>query len=372
MTPITIEATWRFVQSPIYTTISILVGVMASLLLATLVIEQEVLQGPYPSPRVRLRPLSVGVGISLLICFSIIVVLRLADLAYRRPETTPTNTDTRAVVAARTTTAPGGGGPLAPSNPAFSQFFITGGMSGANEHAYVTLGNPTTQVVSVQLTFFFGNGQSDTKMLRMPPTAEQEVPVSSLEQFTGPFDLRVEANQQIAVELRRGGNGQPYDFPLGITRLATTWCRTQGYAYLTLSESATILNPDSRLSARVTLHLPPRSKAAASDTAETIPPHSQLIVDLHSLALTEALGMVVTADRPVCIARAPTFEKSAYVPTAPAGTPGARIGGTSTRGITTQPVETFLLAPNPGAQAVTSTKGPKGKQVARYVVVRVP
>ena len=367
MTPLTIQAAGRFVQSPTFTTLSILVGVIASLLLTALVIEQEILQGPYPASRVRLRPLSIGMGVTLLLCFSIIVVLRLADLAYRRPGTTPTNTDTRAVVAARPTAAPGTGGPLAPSNPEFSQFFITGGESGTGEHTYVNLVNPTTRVVSTQLTFFFGNGRSATKAPRIPPTTEQEVPVSSLEPFTGPFDLRVEANQQIAVELRRGGTGQPYDLPMGTTRLATTWCRAQGYAYLTLSESAAILNPDGRLSARVTVHLQPRSKTPASDAVETIPPHSQLMVDLRGLALTEAAGLVVTADRPVCIARAPAFDKSSYTSTAS----GPRNGGVATSGITSQPMETYLLAPNPAARDVATTKAPNGPPAARYVVERV-
>lgn len=359
------EATWRFVQSPSYSTLSITVGVLAILVLSVLVIEQETLRRPYPAPRVRLHPLSVGMAISLLLCFSVIVVLRLADLAYRRPGTPPTNTNPTALRDAGPTATPSQ--PSRPINQALSQFFITGGVSNPHEHAFIALLNPTTQVVSAQLTFFLGNGKSDTKALRLPPTSEQEVPVSSLEQFTGPFDLRVETNQQIAVELRRRGTGQPYDVSLGTTRLATTWCRVQGYAYLSLSESIAILNPDSRQPARVTIHLQPRSTAPASDAVETIAPHSQLMVDLHDLALTEAAGLAVTADRPVCIARTPVFDRNSYASTGS----GARIGGGTTSGIISQPIETYLLALHPGARAGAATKEPTSPPAARYVVERV-
>jgi hypothetical protein len=368
MTAMTIQATWRFVQSPTYTTVSILVGVIVTLFISALVIEQEVSRVPYRSVRVQRPPWGTGVGIPLLLCFSVIVALRLADLAYRRPGTTPTNTDTRAVAAARSPAASGQpDGPLAPSNPAFSQFFITGGVSGSGEHAYVALANPTVRAATVRLTFFFTNGRSIIKMLRVPPVVEQEVPISSLEQVAGPFDLRVEANQHIVVELRRGGNGQQYDLPLGTTKLATTWCRTQGYAYLNPRESATILNLDSRLTARVTLYLQPRSKATASDTAETLPPRSQFMVDVHSLALKEIVSMVVTANRPVCIALVPPFDKSAYAATAPPGSSGA-----STGGITTQRIQTLFLERNPGARASAAATGPAGDRAAPYVTVRVP
>ncbi len=111
MTVGVIEASWTFVESPTYTTISIAVGLIVGLFLAALVIQQELLQGrggavdssrrflgKTPAPRVLCedgrprRPRGRVAAAPLIICFGVIVILRLTTLAYQRPDTTPTNT----------------------------------------------------------------------------------------------------------------------------------------------------------------------------------------------------------------------------------------------------------------------------------------
>jgi hypothetical protein len=111
MRAIGIEASWTFVQSPTYTAISITVGLIAGIILAALMIQQELLQesgAPDHLPR-RARRMARGApvlcvddsprrprgrvaAVPLIICFAVIVILRLATLAYQRPGTTLTNT----------------------------------------------------------------------------------------------------------------------------------------------------------------------------------------------------------------------------------------------------------------------------------------
>ena len=92
MTSGVIEASWTFVQSPTYTAVSIAVGLIVSIFLAALVIQQELLQGPGASDGRPHRPRGKMAIVPLLLCFGVIVILRLATLAYQRPGTTPTDT----------------------------------------------------------------------------------------------------------------------------------------------------------------------------------------------------------------------------------------------------------------------------------------
>jgi hypothetical protein len=120
MTSGVIEASWTFVQSPTYTAVSIAVGLIVSIFLAALVIQQELLQGPGASDGRPHRPRGKMAIVPLLLCFGVIVILRLATLAYQRPGTTPTSQPT----AAPTRPAATAEHPAAIGVAAHSQFFI--------------------------------------------------------------------------------------------------------------------------------------------------------------------------------------------------------------------------------------------------------
>jgi hypothetical protein len=370
MTLTVTEATWTFVGSPAYAAICIVASLVAILVLVVLVFQQELVHATgVPDDLARLyqaiAPVAApgsqatdapaglshrranGVTAPLVLCFAVIVVLRLVEIAYPQPQTglssapegnTPAPRPTATAIAARMA----------------SQFYFAGGVSSSSEHTFVDLLNPTAQVAGVQLTFFFGNGAQYTRKLSVLPASEQVIPVASLENSVGPFGLRITANQQIAAQLRLSRDGKDGDSLPG-SSLGTSWYLAEGYTDLTFHESVAILNPDPQRATQVVLHLLPQRKDEGSYLPETVAPHSQLVIDVNSLAPSMTLGMVVTADRPVAVTRALTFGNNAYGVTLQAGSTMTAKTWSVAAGTTTKPIETFLLLLNPSADAAHVT-----------------
>ena len=69
--------------------------------------------------------------------------------------------------------------------PIASQFYFAGAMNTATEHSSVHILEHQCESASVRLTFFFGSGATDTKLITVAAHAEKVVPVASLEPFTG-------------------------------------------------------------------------------------------------------------------------------------------------------------------------------------------
>ena len=296
MTSGVIAVGWTFVLSPTYTVISLSVGVVTILFLTAVAIDRE------------LRPTNGGkwAMAAMLLCFAGIVMLRLTDLAYQRPDSLSANAAAPTAQATIFPTQPAGLAAL----PASSQIYFAGGMSSPGEPASVYLLNPTTQITNVYLTFFLGAGLSATQTLSIPPTSQETLPVTSLEQFAGSFGLRVVTDKPIVAQLHLGRDGQADDLLSGNTRLSSTWYLARLRFQFTFHESIAILNPDPSQVAHVILHLNPQDEVTGLEVTETIAPHSQIVVPVTSLEPKEAVNMIVTADTPVAVTRTFTFGKN--------------------------------------------------------------
>ncbi|MGH2388574.1 MAG: hypothetical protein ACRDIE_10260, partial [Chloroflexota bacterium] len=212
----------------------------------------------------------------VLLCFVIIVVLRLANIVYQQ-----------SLINAATTRAVSAGSPArsaAGATPSFFRVFMAGGVTSPSEHAYIDVLNPTAQLAHLHLTFFFGKERSNTRLLSVPAASWQEVPVASLETFTGSFGLRIVADKQIAAVLRLSRPGRDDDAITGNAGPATTWYLAEGKTSPPFRESVAILNPNSQRAAHVILHLLPQGNVAPRNVSETVAAHSHRVVDINELA----------------------------------------------------------------------------------------
>jgi hypothetical protein len=297
---------WTFVLSPIYTVISLMVGIVTILVLAVLAMQHELASMNGGSGRPLRRPRGKGAMVSVLLCFGLIVMLRLTDLAYQRPGSLVVSA---AAPTAQPTTISTQSTSLA-AIPQSSQFYFAGGVSSSRERASINLLNPEAQITNVYLTFFFGAGVSATQTLSIPPTSHQEVPVASLEQSTGSFGLRVVADHLIAAQVEISRGGEPDDLLPESSILSTRWYLAGGRFHQTFRESVLILNPDPVRTAHLVLHLNPQGKATGLAVRETVAPHSQLVVPMHSPEPKEALRLIITSDTPIAVTRIFTFGKN--------------------------------------------------------------
>jgi hypothetical protein len=180
---------WRFVQSSSYSVVSTTVSVITLLFLIVLVIWRELyLEAPVRSATLRLLS-AYALAMPLLLAFVAVIGIRVVGIVKLQPTVHHAGTAKQGLETAQPTAAQGQlASPPARGAPPVSHFFISGGISSPGTHAYVRFLNPTTQIASARLTFFLANGMSVAKILDIPPTTEQEVPVTSLEKLSGVFD----------------------------------------------------------------------------------------------------------------------------------------------------------------------------------------
>jgi hypothetical protein len=228
-----------------------------------------------------------------------------------------------------------------------AQFYFAGAVNTATEHSSIDLLNAHGQPARVQLTFFFGAGATDTRVVSVGPTSEKVISVATLEHVTGTFGLSIKADRQIAAQITLTRPGQDDDTLLGNTGPDTRWYLAEGYTGLTFHETISILNADPGTPAHVTLHLLPFSGHARRDVPLTVPPHSTSVTDINRLLPGLSLSIFATSDRPVVVERTLTFSKGGYGMTTRAGTNTPATTWILAEGTTVNRFQTFLTILNP-------------------------
>jgi hypothetical protein len=237
--------------------------------------------------------------------------------------------------------------PLSGRLPVAAQYYFAGVVSTATAHSYIDLLNTHAQPAEVQLTFFFANGVTDTKVVSIGPTSVKDIPVASLVRVTGTFGLSIKADRQIAAQLTLTRPGRDGDTLLGNTGPDTRWYLAEGYTGATFHETVAILNSDVNAAAHVTLHLLPSSGRARRKVRVTVRPHSTSVTDINRLLPGRSLSIFATSDHPVVVARTLTFGKDGYGMTTRAGTNTPATTWIFAGGSTVNGLQTFLPILNP-------------------------
>jgi hypothetical protein len=283
------------------------------------------------------------------------------------PTPSPTATASPTVTATATPALP-------PPSHSSSQFYFAGGVSTSTEHAYLHLLNPGNQAAQASLTFYYGDGQTNTAVVTVAPASAKVVSVSSLETFSGDFALGVAADQSIGAELVLSRDNQDGDVIPGNAKLANTWYLAEGMTNISFHESLAILNPSATDTANITLHFLPTSGATgAGDVQETVPPHSQIVVNADNLTrVKQSMGLAIASSTGVVVERSLTFGTKGYGLTAESGTARTATRWSFASGTTVKPVETWLLVANANARAAHVTArfyGPTGSLLATKTAV---
>ena len=262
--------------------------------------------------------------------------------------------------------------PLTGQLPVAAQFYFAGVVSTATEQSFIDLLNPYAQPVDVQLTFFFANGATDTKVVTLGPTSVKDLSVAGLEQMTGTFGLAIKADRQISAQITLTRPGQDGDTLLGNTRPDTRWYLAEGYTGPTFHETVAILNSDLNAPAHVTLHLLPSGGRGRRDVRVTVRPHSTSVTDINRLLPGRALSIVATSDRPVVVERTLTFGKGGYGMTTVTGTNSPATTWIFAEGTTVNRLQTFLAILNPNTiptRVTASFFGRTGEALGRKTIV---
>jgi hypothetical protein len=231
--------------------------------------------------------------------------------------------------------------------PVASQFYFAGAVNTATEHSTVHILNTNGESASVRLTFFFGSGATDTKLVTVPAHAAKVVAVATLEPFTGPFGLAVQGNRRVSAEITIARDGQDGDTLLGNTGLGQTWYLAEGYTGLTFKENVSILNADFNAPAHVQLQLLPFGGRPAKTVEVTVPPHADYIADINSQMPNQSLSVIARSDIPVAVERTLTFSNGGFGLTTRAGTNTPATSWLFAEGTTTTRFQTFLTILNP-------------------------
>jgi hypothetical protein len=238
-------------------------------------------------------------------------------------------------------------------------YYFAGGMESPTEHTTLALLNGGRQRASVRLTFLFGTGAPDTKLVHVAPASALRVAVAHIERRHGPFGLVVTAGSAVTPQLTLTRNQRDGDSLPGSRQLATRWYLAEGSTERTFHETVAILNPDGRARARVLLRLLPVGGRGGREVRLTVPAHTHRVVDINRLLPGRALSIIATADRPIAVERTLTFSRDrhgrGYGLTASLGATASAPRWLFAAGATTSHVQTFLTILNPGAQAARVT-----------------
>jgi hypothetical protein len=149
------------------------------------------------------RPRGKVAMVPMIICFGVIVILRLATLAYRRPDMTPNNAESPVSqsTAAPTSAVAATPHPITTSDPAFSKLLLADHRSIVQVRAYNNIDHPTTHAMRAYVAFFPGASNSATGARSSLPTLYCDVPGTSPKCNSGSLGLGVAAGQRIAGEL---------------------------------------------------------------------------------------------------------------------------------------------------------------------------
>ena len=241
--------------------------------------------------------------------------------------------------------------------PVAAQFFFAGGQNTSDTQSVLQALNPNDHPANVTLTLYVPNGSVQRSHVTIAPHSQRQIPVATLTRRQGNVGLALTANVQVAAQLALTRPGRDGDAILGNTGLGTTWYLAEGYTGLTFHETVSILNPDARHAARVTLRLLALGGKGSHTVTVSAPAHSDTTVDVSRLLPGRSLSVVATSNRGVVVERTLSFShlnrgrgaSSGYGLTARAGINVAATSWLFAEGSTANHFETYLTVLNPGA-----------------------
>jgi len=291
---------------------------------------------------------------------------------------TPTSTRTTRTSTASvsgTPTAPRGIATMAPAPTMTQQFCVAGGVETARAHSALAILNPNSRGVRVALTFYPEEGATTTASFTVAASAQRSVALAGLTRLRGTFGLCVAADRAISGQLNLTRPGQDGDSQPGVVDLGDHWYLAEGYTGLTFHEQVSLLNPDARHAARVSLRLLLANGRGNTTVTVTVPAHTNRVVDINRLRPGKALSVVADSDRAILVARTLTFSSDGYGLTTRAATPDPRTRWLFAEGVTRAPFQTFLTVLNPRDRAAMVTVtffGGDGRRLARRTLRLAP
>lgn len=234
--------------------------------------------------------------------------------------------------------------------------YIAGGYDSRGEPSYINLVNPHVHAVVVHLTFTFSNGSTHGASLTVPPLSQTTTAVHALNAGRGAFAFGLTASsaEGVEVQLTLSRPGRDGDSLVSRPAPSKHWYLAEGYTGLSFHEQIALLNPNASGTARVSLMLAPQHSAPRTIVVH-VPAHTQVVENVDALVRHDEVGVVVSADKPIVVARRLTFGQNQYGLTANEAIPVTAKSWLFAEGSTVNHFQTFLTVLNPGTKTVSAT-----------------
>ncbi len=190
-----------------------------------------------------------------------------------------------------------------------SRFYFAGGVNTTAVDTSIHLTNPNLWPASVQITFFYGDGATDTQGVTVDAFSQKAVRISDIERRSGVVGFVVNSSRSITAFATVNTLGTDSNLLLVSKPLATKWDLAASYSGLIANGRLSILNPDPTKPAHVRLQMRQLGGEAASPLSITVPPHSTSVTTLHP---AEMLGITVQSDQPVAVDRTTQYSPAGY------------------------------------------------------------
>jgi len=197
---------------------------------------------------------------------------------------------------------PRGASPAATSYVAVASGAAVG--SGRPAQLLLTLSNPASHATRVRVTLYFGAGATDSAVVLLRAGARRTVRLASVSNGSGAFGLTLTAGSPIVARVLLARAHARTTLP-GTAHAGRVWYLTEGDTGPRVHEVVALLNPDPRHAVSVTLRLlvPQRHRGHVARVRVRVPAHGETTVDIGKGVPGRPAGIVVTATRPIAVAR---------------------------------------------------------------------
>jgi len=189
-----------------------------------------------------------------------------------------------------------------------SRFYFAGGVNSKDADTTIHLTNPNLWPASVQITFFFGDGATNTQGVSVDAFSQKTVRVSDIQRRSGAVGFVVNSSRSITAFATVNTLGTDSNLLLVSKQPATQWNLSASYTGLIATSRLSILNPDPTKAAHVKLRMRQLNGSVTGESI-TVGAHSTSEMNLHP---AEMLDITVQADRPVAVDRTTQYSAAGY------------------------------------------------------------